>query len=815
MRRCWRLAISSLLTTSCALAAPAFGQTTQPVSPRPAQMLADQIVDEAFSYTRDPAADPADSAERAALLLELATRLNPNDPRILRLLVEAAHVAGRADTERNTLRTLIKVDPGDLVAQVGYLDFLAGSTQAIDERAGVYKAAFDSQALDPQIRSEMAVRLARIANERGDAPAARELLGQAITLNDVNVGALREWVRMTEKSPDERVRALAALLAATPYQPDAWLTLARLLESADLHRQAADALIASIEQTQKDGDQPNADLFEEMAIELAIAARRAEAYPVLTQLAKLEDAPLSVLVATRLVANEFVEIPAAQPATSPATGPSTAPSVRSDRNVVPAPRARATGPDFTLVLRRRLVDSLKEKTLANLANAAWIELSVMPMPSRDVEGWLTDYAAAAPNKGADDKTLARLRGWWLLRQGKPAEAQSALAPLAQDDPLAQLGLARALADQNNRDQATRQFQDLWNRHPSGLFALQIAQAARAAGIQLPETRLGVQYASAIAAIPPAFWTAHRQPRDLELLSPSDLRPRYNVGEPITLNLQITNTSGRPLPVGPDGAIKTTIGVIGVVRNAPSIGMYAVENLQRVYRLPPRATIPGTIRLDQGRLGTLFSGNPIRSFETSFSLITAPRGTPEHAAFGVGGQVVTVQPPGVTRVGVTLTAQSASTDLDAIFREINGDNPERQLVAIAITASLLGQLGPVSNDPAAKSEAARGLLSRALLPMIKSPSPIVRAWTLRYLPAIGLSPELAAASHAMDSDPDPIVRASWATNEVVVASNVPELRAKTRDTINSQAGMEPDPVVKAWMRSIAKDLNPPPASQPAR
>jgi hypothetical protein len=100
-------------------------------------------------------------------------------------------------------------------------------------------------------------------------------------------------------------------------------------------------------------------------------------------------------------------------------------------------------------------------------------------------------------------------------------------------------------------------------------------------------------------------------------------------------------------------------------------------------------------------------------------------------------------------------------------------------------------------------------------MIKSPSPIVRAWTLRYLPAIGLSPELAAASHAMDSDPDPIVRASWATNEVVVASNVPELRAKTRDTINSQAGMEPDPVVKAWMRSIAKDLNPPPASQPAR
>jgi hypothetical protein len=68
---------------------------------------------------------------------------------------------------------------------------------------------------------------------------------------------------------------------------------------------------------------------------------------------------------------------------------------------------------------------------------------------------------------------------------------------------------------------------------------------------------------------------------------------------------------------------------------------------------------------------------------------------------------------------------------------------------------------------------------------------------------------------MDSDPDPIVRASWATNEVIVASDDPAARKTTAAAILNQAGMEPDPVVKAWMRSIVKDLNPPPASQPAR
>ena len=43
MCRRWRLALSSLLAASCAVTCPAFGQTTQPADPRPAQMLADIV----------------------------------------------------------------------------------------------------------------------------------------------------------------------------------------------------------------------------------------------------------------------------------------------------------------------------------------------------------------------------------------------------------------------------------------------------------------------------------------------------------------------------------------------------------------------------------------------------------------------------------------------------------------------------------------------------------------------------------------------------------------------------------------------------
>ncbi len=818
------------LGLSAQTAAPAGGAAAGAgASSAAARMLADQLVDEAFGYTRDPKEAKAQSSLRASLLLEFANRLDPSDARILKLLVEASQVAGRKEVQRNALRSLIKTDPGDMVAQVEYLDFLADATQALDERARVYQSALETQSLDPTVRSEMAVRLARIAEERGDAAGARTLLGQALKLNDVNVRALREWVRMTEKTPDERVRALAALVTADPYQPEAWLALARLLESAGLHARAADALSTTIEQSQKDGGQPPADMFQELAVELAISARRAEAAPIIDALAKLPDAPVSALVAARLIANEYVAVPGSltgsqMPATAPATQPATAAS--QPRRAIgfidvppPTPTLRPGELDYTMLLRRKLLEDMKSKTPESLAEGAWVELSVMPEPSRDVAGWLDDYAKAVGKGAATDKTLARLRGWLLLRNGKAAEALAALTPLADADPLAQLGVARALIDLHRSADAARQLQDLWRQYPQGIFALQVAQAARSAQIPLADTTLGTQYAGVIAAIPQEFWVAQRQPRDLELISPDDLDPRYNLGQPILLNLTITNVSNHPLPVGPDGAIKTTVGVVGVVGAAGGmgksepLGMYALENLQRVYRLAPRGQISASIRLDQGRLGSMFTSQPMNSFALTISLITAPRGTPEKPEYGLGGQVVTVQPPGVTHVGIPLTPETANAELDTVFRAISNGTPEQQLDAIAVASALLATLPPPGNDPAAKVEVVRKMLCSALLPPLRSPSAITRAWTLRYLPATGLTPDLAGAVQALNDDPDPVVRAAWATNEVVLGESVPGQKDAAIQAIRQQEGMEADPIAKAWMGTILNELVAP-ASQPA-
>ncbi|HVX86583.1 MAG TPA: hypothetical protein VH253_17510 [Phycisphaerae bacterium] len=840
MHRLWRAVSTAAIGLAAAFPLTLAAQT--PVASAPpggaagttaaARMLADQLVDEAFGYTRDPKAPEAQSSLRASLLLEFASRLDPSDARILKLLVEASQVAGRGDVQRSALRALIKADPGDMVAQVEYLDFLAGATQALDERARVYQSALDTQSLDPTVRSEMAVRLARIAEERGDQAGARALLGQAMKLNDVNVRALREWVRMTEKKPDERVEALSALLTADPYEPDGWMALARLLESAGVHGRAADALSTAIEQSQKDGGQPPADLFQELAVELAISARRAEAAPIIDALAKLRDAPLSALVAARLIANEYVAVPgsltgANPPASAPATQPATAASQPRRAigfiDVPPAP-ARVPGQlDYTMILRRKLLDDMQSKTPEALAQAAWVELSVMPEPSRDVESWLNDYATAVGKDAATDKTLARLRGWLLLRTGKAAAAQAALAPLADADPLAQLGLARALIELHQSAEAARQLQDLWRQYPQGIFALQIAQAARSAQIPLADTVLATRYAGVVGDIPPDFWAAQRQPRDIELLSPADLDPRYNLGQPILLDLTITNVSNHPLPVGPDGAIKTSIGVVGVagigmagMGGGKPLGLYALENLQRVYRLAPRGQIKASIRLDQGRLGTLFTSQPMNSFNLTFSLITAPRGNPEKPEYGLGGQVVTVQPPGVLHVGIPLTPETANAELDTVFRAITNGTPEQQLNAIAVASALLATLPPPGNDPAAKVEVVRKMLCNALLPPLRSPSAVTRAWTLRYLPATGLTSDLASAVQSLNDDPDPIVRAAWATNEVVLGESAPGQREPAIQAIRQQEGMEADPVAKAWMRTILEELVPPSsASGPAR
>ncbi len=156
-----------------------------------ASLVGDRLVTLAMNRSRATALSPKAAAEEAEVFLQAARRVDPGNLHTLKLLVEAAGATGDLGVEREALREVIRLDPGDLVAEVKYIDFLASGAETIEERAKIFQGALNAVKLDPQIRSEMALRLANIAQERGDAAGAKALVQQALALNDVNMGALR------------------------------------------------------------------------------------------------------------------------------------------------------------------------------------------------------------------------------------------------------------------------------------------------------------------------------------------------------------------------------------------------------------------------------------------------------------------------------------------------------------------------------------------------------------------------------------------------------------------------------------------------
>ncbi len=243
------------------------------------------------------------------------------------------------------------------------------------------------------------------------------------------------------------------------------------------------------------------------------------------------------------------------------------------------------------------------KSASALADAIWVELSAVPSPAAETAGWMATLRGLVD---ADDPVLLRLEGWQLLRDGKLEEARKILEKAAPADPLAQLGWVRLLSEENKTAEAGRQMQDLWWTHPTGIFGLQVVQTARmSGGIKLTPTMSAQGLLTILAQLPSSAAGAHREPRDFQLVTATFPVRNFALDEPITLRIRMNNTTDRTVPVGGggggEGMIKSTIALsakaLGIGR--ANIGVYAIEDLQRVYRLEPRSTIEATVRVDQG------------------------------------------------------------------------------------------------------------------------------------------------------------------------------------------------------------------------
>jgi tetratricopeptide (TPR) repeat protein len=773
------------------------GAETPASSAAARNLLADALVQDARTRLRDSRLPPALAARQACALLQAANLLDPSDLVTLRLLADAARATRQPTVLRDALRQTLKLDPANLVAQVEYLDLVALSSQALEERARIYQAAMDKTSFDPQVRSEMAVRLATIYYERGDAEASATLLKAALQLNDVNVSALQGLAKLSSQGKSqERLSSLANLLAADPYQPEAWLAGARVLASANLHGNAADWFIIAIEQSRLDGVTPPADVYLDLATELAIAGRRNEAEPLVRQLSSLPDAPLSSILLAQACTQEF---PPREPGPATSTAPATQPQ------------------DMSARLLEKLAADVKAdpRNPRVLADSLTMAAALLADPGPDFSIWLETYRGLVP---ADDKALASVEGWRFLRSGKFDLARERLLSCADQDMLCQIGLARACAALHQAEEARKRLQDVYNGHPTGLAAILVAQTSRLFALHLTETALSKETLELTKRIPPANFSAHRQPRDLVLVTASLNKRRYSMGEPILLTIKQSNTAEHALPVGSSGVVRTLVGVTGSTRGlgARSLGLFATGDSLRTYRLEKHATLQYEIRVDQGLLADIIEMNPIRSFTVGLTLLIAPRGTAADNSVGLGGQIINVSD--VEKSGVAFRSMDEVNKAVAALRALPQE--QQMLSAWTLGVALSGIPEPAAQpadapppEGAADLAALRTNLSHALTALAASESPTMVAWMLRMTPQTGIPPELAKTLDKLPAAGESappftnVARMMWAERRAAIADaeGGPD-RAAAIDRLKELAVRESDPLVQEWFGQLVEALN---------
>jgi hypothetical protein len=245
-------------------------------------------------------------------------------------------------------------------------------------------------------------------------------------------------------------------------------------------------------------------------------------------------------------------------------------------------------------------------------------------------------------------------------------------------------------------------------------------------------------------------------------------------------------------------VKSMVGLAGTTRSvggapagaaAPTpLGLYAIEDLQRVYRLDPQQIMEATIRADQGKLADTFQQHPESTLEVNVTVVTAPRvlGSQQYSV-GVGGMVVF--PGDFRRMSFPLTMPA---EWERLTQEITTLNGDKQLVRIEVADAVLAGAAGADDEQ-------KGKLAGALAKAAGTGDARVRATLLRGLPA-GVPAELEKATAGMAADADPLVRLAWAMREGRIAMAGAEAGAGATAALEKLAAAEKDEAVKLWLQA---------------
>ncbi|HYO07769.1 MAG TPA: hypothetical protein VER17_02250, partial [Tepidisphaeraceae bacterium] len=783
---------------------PAASQPTVP--PNPA--LAERLTSMATSLLRSQELSPA-LWQYCQALIHGAVRLAPDEPRFSRFLVEAAIRTGDVKTAMEALQIYRRARPDDQAAQVQAIEFYLLGIDGAEQKLRYLRQIIDTHTAPATVRSVAAVKAAQLHAERMEDGAAQRMVDRALELNPLNLEAMR--VRLSTRppqSPEERVALYLRMLRANPVQPALGIGIARELAAVGLPKAAKEWFDQSLDLHGRLGVAPPADVGVDYAAITYLGGDPRGAAVVTDRLLQQNPQDLNAwtmrLILARAsgdkdelaraikqanvaVANYLALIRKASGDEAATTQPIDTPA----EVALPDPAVeiqRLAGQD-----RQDLV----RQYVPVLANVAWMKIYFEDNPGAAVP-WTRALSAVVP---ANDVALTRLQGWSYLAAGNADEARVKLSAIAEQDALAQLGMIRLAGGPQAKEQSAVAAR-LLSRNPSGLMGALLFQAlSPAAGARVAPSPQAAAVERLVNEFPKEFLRitdANGAPQFYALrLEP--VRGGVAVGEPVLVQVIVTNTGPYPLTLGPDGVIRPDLWLDAQLKGAqPHVfPAEAYNRLAGPLVLEKGDSASAVVRLDQRGLAAVLEQFPNAAFQITAMVMTNPTTLGGNIAMGPGGARAGLSRL-MERPGANISNEHVRQRLGIAMQ--NG-TPAEKVRAVETLAKYAPMLARVENEQAKQMA---GQAADAVRRSGGDPDPTVAAWSTYLFSALTADKE---AVRRMLADP------VWLNRMLGIVAV--DYTGVPRDALRPLAESDPDEVVRkfAAAASIVK-IQTGAATQPA-
>ena len=704
----------------------------------------------------------AQSWPATVAMLEGAYRLNPDEPRIMRLLIEALLREGNTTRALEVLSKYRGTDEGrdDQGAQVQSIDLYVAQLEPLSKKIEYLKDVVARAGIAQPVQSHAAVRAAEFLAESMQDEQALQMVDQALRKNPKNLRALRiKYEIVKHGTPSERLAGMLKMLESNPAQPALALAVAQDLADAGLVQPALQWYNIAVGMYYRLGQLPTVDVIADYAAEIFISgdARNAEQFAQRVTQADVNSLNgwlLRLILLKNLGDKDGVGITSRQAQVALTNRLAMLRRTMGDQTATTRPvEPTAEIPPVDVAADLAKIQASKDQDYLNefatVAQAmAWIKIYFDEKPA-DAEPWLN---ALTKILGPQDPTLARLQGWQLIKAGKVADGRAKLQTAAATDPLAAAGLVvTAPADAPATEKANTEGRALLSNNPSGVTGAALLEMLSPRGIRLVPGKVADSLSAELMQFHRDLMRIIEKPQDFYIVRLEPVRSALQVGDPILVRVTIINVSDFDLTVGPDGILHPDLWFDAQLRGA-SQQVLQSESFDRITKrlvLPAKQSMSQVARLDTAALSGLLLSNPQKSFQLTAIVMTNPVTIQGQVTWGMAGYREPMPNERMLeRQGAPILAsEQARSRLNNVM--MNG-SPSEKVQGIEVLATYFQLL---SNADDAKAKEMAAVFGEGVRRAATDSDAGVRAWALYVLSLLTGDQDRPTVVQTMAKDPD--------------------------------------------------------------